>query len=168
MLDTIKQGDWQQIAELSRIYNELFVEKESFVENVLSANLTAYQLGQAEAKLCMITGKLKEADAKIHSLMFGSSEGIEQEAMPLMWQAEKRLPKQYVVLRAAPVFSLIETPDPTIQEKRWNFLEKRHNHLKQKIDSLNSIIYQLRKQLRQVDGANMYFSRSEKLTNQTT
>jgi hypothetical protein len=83
-------GDISQIKYLSKRYNEIFVEKECFVETVINSKLNAYQRAEAEAKLCLITGELKATDAKIHVLMFGGVQGIEGEAMPLMWQVRTR------------------------------------------------------------------------------
>lgn len=83
-------GDWQQILELRRIYNNLLKQKEAFIENALHTGLSPEQLAAVDLQLSIITGKLKETDAHIHYLMFGGEmKSKEVPAMGLMDSFER-------------------------------------------------------------------------------
>lgn len=73
MIQSTHTGDWQQIKELSRIWQRIFLAKEAFIQKAMDVTLNPYQYAELELSLALITGNLKEVDAKIHYLMFGGA-----------------------------------------------------------------------------------------------
>jgi hypothetical protein len=100
MLDLIKNtGDWDQVEELSHIWNFLFQEKEQFINRAMQVNLSPYQAAEIELSIAMITGKMKAVDAKIHYLMFGEEIVPEEISKPLIWHSQKQYREEFVELR---------------------------------------------------------------------
>ncbi len=139
----IETGDWQQIRELSRLYKDLFETKEIYIEQAIRLNLTPGQRAEAEIGLAVITGSLKEVDAKIHYLMFGGEIGSSEPGMSLVWQANKIVKKD--IEWEQPIKQFVFTSK---SERRLKYLENRFKDFNRRMASMNAQLWRAKHSLK--------------------
>lgn len=97
----LPQGDMQQISELRGQWEYYFNKKNEFLNKIAKRALNADQKLEAEMYLIELTGTIKSIDRKIHNIMFGASERVEERpySMQYLFGDKHRIEESYRIVR---------------------------------------------------------------------
>lgn len=84
-------GDITEAKRLRKLYNQVLLEKEKFIEKSITECLTFEQKAETFFQLAKLTGDLKRIDLGIHLMLFGGTIELEQDAYSLLYIVESSL-----------------------------------------------------------------------------